>query len=361
MIEFAAHLERAGFSLAAEFRAGAPVVGLFGASGAGKTSVVSAIAGLLRPSRGVVRVDGVTLLDTDAGVDVPVHERRVGVVFQEHRLFPHLSVESNLRYGMRATPEAEFERTVDVLEIGSLLGRRPSELSGGEKQRVAIGRALLASPKLLLLDEPLASLDVRLKSQLLRYLRRVLVECRTPAVYVSHDLSEILSLTSELVVMDAGRVVGQGGYAGLVHESGALRVLHASGMTNVVAARVGEPREGEHAPVFVVGEGGESRRIVAPHAGAGSGRGAGGAAEVRLIVRPADIALAAGPLEKVSIQNQLQGIVRRVSVHEQGVMVEVEAGAAWIVEVSRRAAQELALEPGRGVVCLIKSHAIRVE
>ena len=183
---------------------------IFGPSGSGKTSVLNVIAGLLHPRRGRAAVDGVVLLDTEAGIFLPPHRRRIGYVFQDGRLFPHLSVKSNLLYGrVFARPEREhalFEEVVALLDLGSLLRRGTSALSGGEKQRVAIGRALLSSPQLLLLDEPLSSLDERRKQEVMPFLAKLRDEARMPIVYVSHVFSEIERLAGTVVLMDEGQV-----------------------------------------------------------------------------------------------------------------------------------------------------------
>ncbi len=198
------------FRLDVAFTAPAGVTALFGRSGAGKTTVVNAVAGLLRPAEGRVTVDGETLLDTARGVSVPRHRRRVGYVFQEGRLFPHLSVRQNLAFGgwfaPRGAPRPDFDHVVDLLGIEPLLARRPGLLSGGEKQRVAIGRALLAAPAPALMDEPLAALDAARKDEILPYLERLRDETRTPILYVSHALPEVARLATTIVALDAGRV-----------------------------------------------------------------------------------------------------------------------------------------------------------
>jgi molybdate transport system ATP-binding protein len=200
------------FMLEARFATHRRVVALFGPSGAGKSTVVHAVAGLVRPDTGSIRIGGSVLFDAAAGIDVPAHRRRIGYVFQDARLFPHLSVRSNLFYGHRLTPAAE--RTADpdaviaMLGIGGLLDRRPDTLSGGERQRVAIGRALLASPRILLMDEPLASLDAARKAEILPWLERLRDESAVPILYVSHSLEEVNRLAEEVVAMDAGRVTG---------------------------------------------------------------------------------------------------------------------------------------------------------
>jgi molybdate transport system ATP-binding protein len=203
------------FSLAARFETAGGVTALFGASGAGKTTLVNMIAGLVRPDRGRIVLDDTVLFDSKERIDVPAHRRRIGYVFQEGRLFPHLTVHSNLDYGRRmsglAPDPAELERTVQLLDIAPLLERRPGKLSGGERQRIAIGRALLMRPRLLLLDEPLASLDAARKREILPYLVRLRDEVGVPMVYVSHQPGELRRIATSVVRLDAGRVVAAGG------------------------------------------------------------------------------------------------------------------------------------------------------
>jgi molybdate transport system ATP-binding protein len=203
------------FSLQATFASEGRVTGLFGASGAGKTSLINMIAGLLRPDRGTIAVDGKTLDDTAARLHIPAHRRRIGYVFQDARLFPHLDVRQNLGYGRRmnrlADDPAQRARIIDLLDIGSLLDRRPGQLSGGERQRVALGRALLANPRLLLLDEPLGSLDEERKIDILPYLVRLRDEAGVPMVYVSHDADEMRQLATSVVMLRRGRVIDVGG------------------------------------------------------------------------------------------------------------------------------------------------------
>ena len=203
------------FTLDASFDSESGVTGLFGPSGSGKTTIVNMIAGLMRPDRGRIAFDGEVMFDGAAGIDLPVWQRRIGYVFQEGRLFPHLSVRQNLDYGRwmggHAKDPAAFAHAVELLDIGHLLDRRPGKLSGGERQRVAVGRALLMRPRLLLLDEPLAARDAARKQDILPYLVRLRDEAKVPMIYVSHDAGEVRQIASRVVRLDGGTVVATGG------------------------------------------------------------------------------------------------------------------------------------------------------
>lgn len=211
MIEINAKLHRKNFDLDVNLNVQERVTGLFGPSGAGKSTLLSILAGLIKPDVGRLVIDGECLFDSQSGINIPIHQRRIGLIFQEGRLFPHLTVQHNLNYGFnllkKQQQQLSVEQIVALLEIGHLLKQRPHQLSGGEKQRVAIGRALLSSPRLLLLDEPLASLDERLKSQILPFLKKVAKEIEIPMIYISHSMDELLELTQNVMMIEAGRIL----------------------------------------------------------------------------------------------------------------------------------------------------------
>ncbi len=211
MIDVHIQKRQGGFTVDARFHAReAGVTALFGESGAGKTSIVNMVAGLSRPDRGRIHIAGRCCFDSNKKIYLPPEKRRIGYVFQEARLFPHLSVRTNLTYGMKLVPRkdryVDFRRVVALLNVGGLLDRRPARLSGGEKQRVAIGRALLCSPKLLLMDEPLASLDQARKEEVLPFIRTLSDTFNVPILYVSHQMDEILTLADRLIRVENGRV-----------------------------------------------------------------------------------------------------------------------------------------------------------
>ncbi|WP_339843228.1 molybdenum ABC transporter ATP-binding protein [uncultured Halopseudomonas sp.] len=242
------------FALDVHFQVPAGLTVLFGESGAGKSSVVNAVAGLLRPDRGQIKLGERTLLDTSAGVNLPVRKRRIGYVFQDDRLFPHLSVRQNILYGRRFThrdaPPADQQQIIAMLGIESLLDRRPAGLSGGEKQRVAIARALLCSPELILADEPLAALDEARKAEILPYFERLRDDLQIPVLYVSHSLSEVARLATTVVTLSCGRVTAVGPAAQVLSDpqlalglreagamlTGKLVAHHADGLSELATA-----------------------------------------------------------------------------------------------------------------------------
>jgi molybdate transport system ATP-binding protein len=354
MIDASIHFDRGEFALDLACKTDSRVTGVFGPSGAGKSTLINLIAGLERPDRGSIKVQDQTMFDSQRRIDIPAHRRRIGVVFQEHRLFPHLSVRGNLLYGRpRRANDGEVTRVIDLLELGPLLRRRVAAISGGERQRVALGRALISQPKLLLLDEPLASLDLRLKQQIIPYLQRIRDESAIPILYVSHDIGEILQLTDHLLVLDRGTLVGYGRYSDLVHQDATLHVIHSRGMRNILSGRVIRHETADGLSVIQIGDAASLRQLSVPLTDASVG------APVTLAIQPWDIALAHSEMKAISIQNQVSGTVTRCSLHEHSAIVEVDIGLPLIVEVSRRSVASLEIESGREVVCLVKSHAIR--
>lgn len=210
MIEVQARLKRKHFALDASLQLSQRVTAIYGPSGAGKSTLLSIIAGITQPDSGRIVIDGECLFDSQARINKPIHQRKIGLVFQDGRLFPHLTVEHNLSYALNFTPvknqQFQLKQIVALLELEALLKQRPHQLSGGEKQRVALGRALLSSPRLLMLDEPLASLDDRLKNQILPFLKLVSTEINIPMIYISHSKKEIMQITDNLIDIKNGKV-----------------------------------------------------------------------------------------------------------------------------------------------------------
>jgi molybdate transport system ATP-binding protein len=341
-----------GFALDAAFEAPAGITVLFGRSGCGKTTVVNAVAGLVRPDEGRITVDGRCLLDTARGIAVPPHRRRLGCIFQEGRLFPHLTVRQNLRYGAWFAPRDagrdEFGRVVELLGIGHLLDRRPGALSGGEKQRVAIGRALLARPALILADEPLAALDDARKAEILPYFERLRDDGAVPILYVTHAVSEVARLATTVVALEAGRVVGQGPVAEVLgdpsvlpagtREAGAvleatIAAHHADGLTELRAG--GQP-------------------LLLPQLSQAVGT------TLRVRIAAHDVILSRRRPEGLSALNILAGTVHEVRAGEgPGAIVALDTAAGRVLaRITRRSALALGLEPGMTAHAVIKSVSV---
>jgi molybdate transport system ATP-binding protein len=344
--------ELPGFSLDASFEAPRGITVLFGRSGSGKTTIVNAIAGLMRPSQGTISLDGRTLVDTAQRVFVPPHRRRIGYIFQEGRLFPHLSVRQNLAYGRWFAPrDAQAEdmgQVVDLLGIGHLLDRRPGGLSGGEKQRVAIGRALLCAPRLILADEPLAALDEARKAEILPYFERLRDEVSVPIVYVSHSASEVARLATTVVALEAGRVSGQGPAADILADPSLLPagVREAGAILNAVIARQHDDGLTELSaggvPLFLPRIEGETGRAL------------------RVRIAAHDVILSRDRPQGLSALNVIPGTVREVRAGEgPGAIVALDTPAGRLLaRITRRSAEALGLAPGIGAHSVIKSVAV---
>ena len=340
------------FALDVYFEAPAGVTALFGRSGSGKTSVVNAVAGLLRPDHGRIVLDGRVLLDSGRGVSIPVHQRRLGYVFQEGRLFPHLSVRQNLTYGRWFAPRgpgADFDHVVSMLGIEGLLERRPGALSGGEKQRVAIGRALLANPKLLLMDEPLAALDEERKAEILPYLERLREETAIPVLYVSHSMAEVARLATTLVLMEAGRVMNVGPAEAILSDPDSVPALgiHTAGASlhAVVAAQDedGLTRlEASAGPLYLPrGEAAIGTRL-----------------SIRILAQ--DVILSRSRPEGLSALNVLPATVTAVRLgNGPGAIVQLRSGDDLILaRITRRSTLALGLAPGADCFAIVKTVAV---
>ena len=339
------------FELKVAFRAEAPIVGLFGRSGSGKTSVVNALAGTRRPHRGRIVINGETLFDSARGIDLPPDKRRLGYVFQDGLLFPHLDVESNLRYGLHRAPAAarviDPAHVIQLLGLQTLLRRLPDKLSGGEKQRVAIGRALLAQPRLLLMDEPLASLDVLRQSEVLRYIEQLRDDLHIPIVYVSHAVGEITRLADTVVLLADGKALAYGpvdevmGRIDLRPHTG--RYESGSVIETVVAAH-----DLDYGLTTLHFDGGQ---LIVPNIEALVGE------RVRVRIRARDVSLALARPGGVSVLNVLAATLTAIAP-EEGPIVDVQLRIGQLpllARITRRSVHDLALREGQQIYALIKA------
>jgi molybdate transport system ATP-binding protein len=340
------------FALDAAFEgADEGVTVLFGPSGAGKSSVLAAVAGALRPDAGRIGLDGAALFDADARIDVLMERRRIGWVFQDARLFPHLSVEGNLRFGLKRAPSTQrpigFGEVVSVLGVERLLGRRPRDLSGGERQRVGLGRALLSQPRLLLMDEPLASLDAARRHEILPFFERLKSSFGVPVLYVTHSLAEAVRLGDRMAVMRDGKVVAQGPLSDIVSRPD---LMPTGSRAQIGAALDGQVLEHQER-LSVVRVGGWDFRVprLAQPAGA----------PARLFVLARDVMLALEPPQRISARNVLEGQVAGIEAEDGRVFVRIaHAGHELLCALTPDAVEDLQLRPGLTVWAVVKSVAI---
>lgn len=343
-------LARGAFAMDVDLCLEAPVTALFGPSGSGKTTLLQCIAGLVIPEAGRITLGDRVLFDSGTGTFLPPRDRRVGLVFQDLRLFPHRSVADNLTYGLALVPDGrrrlEPTDVIDALELGPLLTRRPDRISGGERQRVALGRALLAMPDALLMDEPLASLDLKLRRQILPYLRWVQERFEIPIVYVSHSLPEILELTDQVVVLESGRVRGQGEVFDVVGSA-----FHGPFSTDsLVSARVEALHpEGEWVRATLGGQ-----EVILPFLALSPGT------QGKVVVGPEDVMLSKERLQGVSARNQLMGKVTRITALHGRLLVHVQVGDSVLrAEITQSALDDLGIAVGSEVYCVVKTSAFR--
>jgi molybdate transport system ATP-binding protein len=345
------------FRLEAQFRSSGRLTALFGPSGAGKTSLVNLIGGLERLQQGRIAVDGRVLVDTEAEIFLPRHKRRIGYVFQEPRLFPHLSVRHNLEYGTWFAQAGErrpdLRAIVELLGIGHLLDRRPARLSGGEKQRIAIGRALLVGPRLLLMDEPLASLDQTRKAEILPYIERLRDEGAVPILYVSHSIAEVTRLATDMVVMANGGVVEFGPTQHILQRLDALPAEDRD-EAGVLLDTIIESQDTLHGMSRLRSPAG---RFYIP------GKLGVTGAPVRLRLKARDVILATRRPQGLSALNVLEGSVARIG-SPSGPLVDVSidcSGQTIIARITRLSLDNLKIAPGRPVYAIIKSVSFDTE
>jgi molybdate transport system ATP-binding protein len=347
------------FDLNASFASEGRLTALFGRSGSGKTSLVNVVSGLIRPRRGRVVVDGQVLLDTGRNIFVPVHKRRIGYVFQEARLFPHLTVRQNLLFGRWFAPRksagaslgGDLDGVLDLLGIGHLLDRGPGALSGGEKQRVAIGRALLAQPRLLLMDEPLASLDEARKAEILPYIERLRDEAGVPIIYVSHAMAEVARLATTLVTLDEGVVTACGPTAQVMSRLGVAGLSGASEAGSLIEGEVAG-HDAEFGLTRLATRAGtlQVARSTAPIG-----------ARLRVRILASDVLISLREPVDVSALNILPATVAEIGPRGQGSAVELRldcAGETLLSRLTAKSVSHLDLQPGSTVFAVIKSVSI---
>lgn len=346
---------RGAFTLEAEFEAPPGITILFGASGSGKTSTIKSIAGIIRPDSGLITLSGNTLFDSERGIDRPIRERGVGLVFQNLALFPHMTALGNVEFAASGLARHERRRgaleLMERLRIAHTAQRRPRDISGGEAQRVALARALASRPRLLLLDEPLSAIDEATKQEIISDLKMINRDLHLPVVYVTHNRDEALSLGDYLVAYDGGRVAAVGEPLEILGGSVGSRVARISGVENIFEGVVVK-RDAEAGTMTVeVTDGTGTCSLVVPLAREGEGQ------RVRVGIRSGDILIATEELLRTSARNILPGRINAIEERGAQSMLRIQGGAKWTVSVPRQAIKELGLLPGLKIWMAIKTHS----
>ncbi|MEM6806691.1 MAG: molybdenum ABC transporter ATP-binding protein, partial [Bacteroidota bacterium] len=334
------------------------ITGIFGPSGAGKTSLLHAIAGLVSPQKGKISLGDKVLFDREQKINLAVEKRNIGYVFQEGRLFPHMSVEKNLLYGFKkgVEPKVSFEEVVQLLGLTALLNSKPSQISGGERQRTALGRSLLSSPDILLLDEPFSAVDMNLRQQILPFIIRIQERVGVPILVVSHDLPDLLKLSEQLFLMKEGKCIGHGAYHELLKKPELREVFGNSSLVNAIEMEVVEVDikrglnllrwKNEEQEVWIKSE----------QATASYRRGQ----KIKIFIHANDIALSHEKLPQLSIQNQIKGRVKDLIQRDATWLCIIDAGFKLVVEITAESQKRMDIQTGNEIWCLFKSVAIDV-
>jgi molybdate transport system ATP-binding protein len=338
------------FMLDAEFETpSGSITAIFGQSGAGKTTLINMIAGLIKPSDGHIISDGYTLFHSENSIDVPPERRRIGYVFQEGRLFPHMDVRRNLLYGHRKGAALKFGQIAALLDLEPLLERRPPTLSGGERQRVAIGRALLSNPNLLLMDEPRASIDVQRRGEILPFIECLRDELKMTIVYVSHAVEEVIRLADQMVILSAGRLAAVGGVEELMSR---LDLFPLTGRfeAGAVLAATCQGYDTEYGLAELSFAGG-TLRVAGPEINIGT--------QVRVHIRARDVSLMLGRPELTSVLNIFEGTVVEIAETDSPqVNVRLDIGSPLIARITKKSMHDLNIQPGVKLHALVKAVAI---
>nr|WP_321487100.1 molybdenum ABC transporter ATP-binding protein [uncultured Draconibacterium sp.] len=355
-LSFHIKLQRKDFTL--DVKADIPngITGIFGPSGHGKTSLLNSIAGIVTPDSGYIHLNGDTLLDTKNKQNVKIRKRRVGYVFQDERLFPHYTIKKNLLYGEKNPDQELFDEVIETLQIAHLLNKKPEQCSGGEKQRAAIGRAIISGSKILLMDEPFSALDVNLRREIIPYLNRVHQKFSLPILIVSHDLPDLLSLTDNLMLLKNGRLLGHGKFTDLLGQPDNLALMHESGWYNVMHLSVFAHLESKNMVLLKSHKSNLQIQALTQTIG----KDVEVNQELKVLIKPESIALSKEPVQNISLRNQVAGTMKEVFLKDGLAFCIVDVGENIIVEVTEASQKSMCLDKGQRVYCLFKSAALKI-
>lgn len=329
------------------------ITGVFGPSGSGKTSILKVIAGLDKPEQGDIVLKDKWIFSSRKQRFLPIHKRRIGYMFQEGMLFPHLSVKKNLEFSpfSKETTSVQREKIMQVLEIEDLLLKKPDKLSGGEKQRVALGRALMSNPQILLMDEPFSSLDGSLRDTIIPYIRLVNEILKIPVIIVSHELSDLLKLTNKLLLLNRGKVVGYDYYTELIKNRSCVELLKGNGMLNVIKSSV-FAHHNKNGLILLNAGSADKVIVIAMEQGEENHRIG---ERVKIFLRPEDISLSLQFIKNVSFRNRIQGTVTDIFQTENKTICLVDVGFPLLVAITYASLILLNIQVGSQVWCMFKT------
>lgn len=357
-LKFDIQLRRNDFLLNVKAEIENGITGVYGPSGHGKTTLLNAIAGLVKPDTGFIEICGTTVFDSKQKTGVPPGSRKIGYVFQDVRLFPHLSVKQNLKYGMKNenAAEVDFNEVVEILKIKQLLQKKPSECSGGEKQRIAIGRALLSGAQILMMDEPFSAVDVNLRNSIIPFLHTINNRFQVPMLVVSHDLPDLLSLTANLLLLKDGNVKALGKFQDLILDETNVELMKDAGLYNVFNLYVFATLPEKNMMLLKNNLNGfQVQALCHP-----SFEEMKAGRKTRVLIRPEDISIALKPVEAISLRNQIEGTIQKIFSKNGFWFCLVDAGEKILVEITEASGKNMNLEPGKKVWCLFKSAALKI-
>lgn len=358
MIDVDIALARKNFELSIRESFSDGITGIFGPSGSGKTSLLHSISGLTLPEKGRITINDHIIFDTQNRINLPVEKRNIGYVFQEGRLFPHMTVEKNLLYGLKknGANKVSFDEVVELLNLGHLLKSKPAQISGGERQRTALGRSLLSSPDILLLDEPFSAVDNNLRKQIIPFIIRIQQKVKIPILVVSHDLPDLLKLSDTLCLIKNGQCIGHGKYYELLKDKNTSEIFGSSTLVNSVDMTVRQVISEKNITILGWQENGPKVIIKCENRKDAFREGQ----TIKILIHANDIALSKEKLQHVSIQNQVEGTVTDIIRRESSLLCLVDTGFKLVVEITTDSQKRMGIQPGSKIWCLFKSVAIDV-
>ena len=358
VLEFDIRLQRKEFLLDVKAEIENGITGVYGPSGHGKTTLLNSIAGLVKPDSGYININGTKVFDSESKLHISAKDRKVGYVFQDVRLFPHLSILKNLKYGFdeELKKQIDFNEVVNVLNIANLLNKKPSECSGGEKQRVAIGRALLSGARILIMDEPFSAVDVNLRGNIIPFLKTINERFNIPMLIVSHDLPDLLSLTNNLLLLKNGQIKGFGKFQDLVLLESNLDIMKGAGLYNAFDLYVFAALPDQDMVLLKsVSNDFQVQVLCQPFQNKIEiGK------QMKVLIRPEDISISLQPVKQISLRNQIQGTIEKIFSKDGLSFCLVNAGEKVLVEITEASLRNMDLIVGKTVYCLFKSAALRI-